>query len=356
MNAREQFRSIMSYQPADGVPLMEIEGYEEAAVVRWRAEGLPEGVWPAKALGMKSPEALPVDFFPVPPYEQEVLQEDDNYRLVRNSFGIVVKQPKGRTEYAYEGYVEHPVKDRATWLEYRKRLDATSPERFANWDAEHWDYYNKADHPIGLVVHPYFFRLGLYAMGLESFLLAFYDQPDLLHEMFAHRTEMTLKIIEEVLAHVKIDYCCIAEDFAYRTGPHISVDMYREFWQPHQPPVIEALQKGDVQSIVMWSSGDLRAILPTLIDMGFNTTWPCEEFVGMDAVELTKEYGRDMRFVGNIGIRTVAAGPKAIDEAIDRKVRPLLARGGYIPTLDDQASPDISWENYCYYIDRLREL
>jgi len=356
MNARERFRRIMDFESVDALPLMEIEGYEAATLARWHVEGLPEGVSPEKALGMKSPEALMINFFPVPPYKEEVLAEDDDYILMRNSFGITVKQPKGRTEYSYEGYVDHPVKDRATWLEYRKRLDASSPQRYANWGPERWDYYNSADHPIGLVIHPYFFRLGLYSMGLERFLLAFYDQPELLHEMFAHCTEMTLKIIAEVLAHVKIDYCCIAEDLAYRSGPHISVEMYREFWTPHQPPVIEALQKGGVQSIVMWSSGDLRSILPTLIDMGFNVTWPCEQFVGMDAAELTKEYGRDMRFVGNIGIRTVAAGKKAIDEAIDTKVRPLLDGGGYIPTLDDQASPDISWENYSYYINRLREL
>jgi len=356
MNAREQFRKIMDFEPVDGVPLMEIEGYEEATLVRWHSEGLAKGTSPAAALGIKSPEALWINFFPVPEYEEEVLEEDDDYTIERNIFGIVVKKPKDRSQYTYEGYVEHPVKDRASWLEYRKRLDATDPKRYTNWTPQRWAYYNNADHPVGLVIHPYFFRLGLYSMGLENFLLAFYDQPGLLHDMFAHRTEMALKIIEEVTAHVKLDYCCIAEDLAYRSGPHISVEMYREFWQPHQPPVIEALQKADVQSIVMWSSGDLRPLLRTLIEMGFNVTWPCEEFVGMDAVELCKEYGRDMRFVGNIGIRTVAAGRKAINEAIETKVLPLLERGGYIPTLDDQASPDISWDNYCYYISRLREL
>ena len=356
MNAREQFRSIMDYQPADGLPLMEIEGYEQATLARWHGEGLPVGQSPAEALDMKSPEALWINFFPLPEYEVEVLGEDDDYTIERNSFGIVIKKPKDTSQYTYEGYVEHPVKDRATWLEYRKRLDATTPERYTNWTAENWDHYNNADHPVGLVIHPYFFRLGLYAMGLEPFMLAFYDQPDLLHDMFAHRTEMALKIIEEVTAHVKLDYCCIAEDFAYRSGPHISVDMYREFWQPHQPPVIDALQRADVQSIVMWSSGDIRPLLGALIEMGFNVTWPCEEFVGMDAAELCREYGRDMRFVGNIGIRTVAAGRAAIDKAIETKVRPLMDGGGFIPTLDDQASPDISWENYSYYINRLREL
>ena len=85
MNAREQFRSIMNYQPADGLPLMEIEGYEGATLARWHAEGLPEGVSPEKALGMKSPEALMINFFPVPPYEEEVLAEDDISFVVEES-------------------------------------------------------------------------------------------------------------------------------------------------------------------------------------------------------------------------------------------------------------------------------
>ncbi len=356
MNAREQFRSIMSYKPAGGLPLMEIEGYEDATLARWHAEGLPADQTPAQALGMTSPEPLWINFFPLPEYTEEVLGEDDDYTYERNTFGMTIKKPKDTSQYTYEGYEAHPVTDRASWEDYRTRLDATTPERFSKWTPADWDRYNNAEHPVGLVIHPYFFRLGLYAMGLEPFMMAFYDQPDLLHDMFAHRTEMALKIIEEVTAHVKLDYCCIAEDFAYRTGPHISVDMYREFWTPHQPPVIEALQKADVQSIVMWSSGDIRPMIPTMIEMGFNTTWPCEEFVGMDAVKLCAEYGRDMRFVGNIGIRTVAAGKKSIDNAIETKVKPLLECGGFIPTLDDQASPDISWADYNYYVDRIRQL
>ena len=160
----------MNYQPADGLPLMEIEGYEQTTLDRWHAEGLPVGVSPEAALRMKSVEALMINFFPIPEYEETVIAEDDDYRLLRNSFGVVVKQPKNRSEYSYEGYVDHPVKDRATWLAYRKRLDGSSPQRYANWGPEHWDYYDSADHPIGLVIHPFFFRLGLYSMRLERFL------------------------------------------------------------------------------------------------------------------------------------------------------------------------------------------
>jgi len=357
MNPRERFRRILNFQPVDRLPLMEIEGYEEPTLARWHAEGLPEDQSPAQVLGLEGPRWLPVNFYPVPSFERRVLAETDDYVTSINWMGITVKHPKGRTEYTYEGYVDFPVKDRNDWPAYRDRLDGHDSRRYSDdWGPELWGSLSQLDRPVGLLIHPYFFRLGLYSMGLENFLLAFYEQPDLLHEMFAHCTEMTLAIIDEVVTQVKVDYACIAEDMAYRTGPHISPQMYREFWFPHQPPVIEALKKAGIGIIAMWSSGDLRPILPVVIEAGFNTIWPVEDFVGMNIVELRREYGRDLRFIGNIGIRAVAQGQDAIDREIETKVLPMIEEGGYIPTLDDQAPPDISWENYSYYINRLKEL
>ena len=108
--------------------------------------------------------------------------------------------------------------------------------------------------------------------------------------------------------------------------------------------------------ICLWTAGQIDALIPELMDEGFNCTWPCEEFVGMDVVKLRKEYGRAMRFAGNIGIRALEAGKDAIDREFDEKICPMVEEGGYIPTLDDQASPDIPWEHYQYYIERLKGL
>ena len=358
MTARERFRTIMSFQSADGLPLMEIEGYEEPTVQRWHNEGLPAEKSPGDVLGIGGIQYLPINMYPEPPFKEEIVSEDDDYQFVRNWFGVLVKRPKDRTEYAYEGYLEMPVKDRESWDAFRKRaFECPILDRFGDsWGPELWETLNTSDQPVGLLIHPFFFRLGLYSLGLEDFMLAFYEQPDLVHEMFEHRARMTMHILDEVLPHVKLDCAVIAEDFAYRTGPHISREMYREFWDPHQPQVIDRLHAADIPVIAMWSSGDLRPMIPTLIDVGFNTMWPCEAFCGMHVAELRKQYGRDMRFAGNIGIRAVAAGKEAIDREIETKVLPLLDEGGYIPTLDDQAPPEISWDHYSYYVNRLREL
>ena len=37
------------------------------------------------------------------------------------------------------------------------------------------------------------------------------------------------------------------------------------------------------------------------------------------------------------------------------KVSFLLEQGGYFPSVDHLVPPDVSFENYCYYINTLRE-
>ena len=43
----------------------------------------------------------------------------------------------------------------------------------------------------------------------------------------------------------------------------------------------------------------------------------------------------------------------AFHEELDRKIPFMIERGGYIPFLDHQAPPDISWDNYKYYREKL---
>jgi uroporphyrinogen decarboxylase len=50
----------------------------------------------------------------------------------------------------------------------------------------------------------------------------------------------------------------------------------------------------------------------------------------------------------------MALGPKAIDAELLR-VAPLLEEGGFIPWCDHHVPPDVSLENYQYYVRRMKE-
>ena len=62
-----------------------------------------------------------------------------------------------------------------------------------------------------------------------------------------------------------------------------------------------------------------------------------------------------LRLAGNIAKEAVIAGPEAIDREISR-LTPLIAEGGFLPALDDMASPDMPFTHYCYLIERLQAI
>ena len=45
-------------------------------------------------------------------------------------------------------------------------------------------------------------------------------------------------------------------------------------------------------------------------------------------------------------------GPTAIDAELAR-VRPLVGEGGYVPGTDHSIPPDVSFRNYCYFMEQL---
>ena len=58
---------------------------------------------------------------------------------------------------------------------------------------------------------------------------------------------------------------------------------------------------------------------------------------------------------GGVDKRELAKGRNAIDKHM-RQLAPLVEQGGFIPTVDHTVPPDVSWENFCHYMDRKRAL
>ena len=192
-------------------------------------------------------------------------------------------------------------------------------------------------------------------MGMVRFLTAFHDDPDLMHAIFGDLSALFCGLLRQVLGQVRVDYALLAEDLAGKNGPLISPRLYAEFWDPHQDPILELLREHGVPLICQWTAGDCRALLPGMLAHGFNATWPLEGMAGMDGPALRREFGRALRLGGGVAKEAVIAGPAAIDRELER-LRPLIAEGGFLPALDDMASPDMPFAHYRYLIERLQSL
>jgi len=355
MDNRERFLKIMRYEPVDRLPAMAVEPYEQPAIERWRGEGLSAGQSPEEYLGMSQLVNVGVGALPIPAFELRTLDEDDEYEVVTTGMGATVKRVKANPTTFY-GHIDHPIETREDWERYRKRLDPEAPERLGRILAPDNVARLKASHdPVGVCIFPFFFRFGFYTMGMERFLTGFHHDPGLMHEVFAQCSRVVLATLAPILEAVQIDYALFAEDLAGKNGPLISPRTYEEFWYPHQDPVVAMLQEAGVPVICQWSAGQFEELLPSMMEHGFNCTWPLEAVSGMDAAELRRQRGRGLLLGGNVPKEAVIEGPEAIDREIER-LMPLIREGGFLPAMDDMAPMECPFSHFRYLIECLQAI
>ena len=290
----------------------------------------------------------------VPSYETKILSEDAHTISLVNEGGQVVRVDK-RDPQKMPMYLDHPVKDRATWQDYKKRLDPNTPGRFpSDWQA-YVDRMNAKEEPLLLNVGSFFGFLREW-MGLEPLLYALHDDPGLIEDMMDTLCEMEVVCITRALKDIRADGAMFWEDMAFKSGSLISPKMFRQFMMPRYKVITELLRSKGIDIIFVDSDGGLNQLIPLWLESGINFFWPLECAAGNDAVELRKKYGKDVILGGNIDKRALLKDKSVIREEVLSKVPYLLETGGYFPSVDHFVPPDVPFENYVYLINTLREV
>ena len=140
----------------------------------------------------------------------------------------------------------------------------------------------------------------------------------------------------------------------YKNGPLISPDFFSEFLLPRYKRFTAALRKNACTLILVDSDGDERPLVPLWMQGGVNIVFPWETQFGLDITEVRRQYPR-LGMIGGINKAARAKGRQGIDKELE-KIPFMLEQGRYIPGLDHGVPPDVSWDDYRYFCDRLREM
>jgi len=361
MSPRERFQALMHFEKVDVTPFYNLEGITEQAVRRWCKEGFPIGVRAEDYFDFDNDLIITLDEGPIPSFVPKTIQEDKIWRTFVDRYGFKVKVSKesavSPTVYYYLG---GSITSPDDWERMKKRYNPHDVRRYPKyWGEEFFEYCRSVSCPVRLWLYwgPGRAIKNGYMMGLEKFLESLYSQPDLIHDMFNFWADFMIELVREVVQKGKVDYAFIVEDgLAYKNSTIISPRIYREFWLSPVKKVIDFLRDNGIDIIGFYSSGNIRPLIPAMLEAGFNLFAPLECAAGMNAVELRKEYGRKILLMGNISREALMRDKEAIKKEVLSKVPHLINQGGYIPALDDMVLPDISFENYVYYVDLIRSL
>jgi len=361
MTDRERFLATMQFEPVDRVPYHEL-GLWGHTVELYIQAGMPVQAATANFfegndwLGLDRREFVPLDIGPLPPFQEEVLEQTSRYEVYRDGWGTVHKALREDTvrgtRASMDQYVDFAVKNPEDWARIKDRFDARSRLRWPeNWD-ELVSRWRTRDCPLCLLTNGTF---GFYSMlrrlmGTENASFAFFDYPAMVHEMVAFFADFLIELTTPALQQCDVDYFNFFEDFAGKGGPLVSPRLFRKFLLPGYRRVVEHLHKHGVRFVWLDSDGNTEALIPLLLEAGITCHWPCEIAAGMDPVRLRREYGRDLALAGGIDKRALTRGKKEIEQELHYRLPPLLESGGYIPTIDHTVPPDIPYENFMYYM------
>jgi uroporphyrinogen decarboxylase len=385
----ERFKAICRFERPNDPFLWSVAAWNET-LDRWVAEGMPvsdlstmrqthdllmgphdrnAGIAPVCAIhGMgkcgNPPWIVAVD----PLFERRTLEDDGTHIVYREWDGTVVRRGKAY-DNAIPQYLSYPVTDRASWREFKKRLDPHSSGRWPKG----WEYmrqekisfalkpgqdgrpWSDRDFPLGMNLLSLYGNIRNY-MGLENLSMAIFDDPSLVDEMLEWQMYMALEMAKRVFTSgVTLDWVWLWEDMAFNKGPLVSPQWVREHMMPRYRPVVQLLRDHGVSALILDCDGNIDELMPLWVDCGINATYPLECAAGMDARTYRTRFGRDLVIFGNVDKRCFAAGKAAIDAEVG-KVKDLISHGGYFPNADHHIPPDAPYEAVKYWLNEVRKL
>lgn len=355
MNDRERFIATMNYQPRDRCPWGEM-GFWPETLAAWHEQGWPEDEHLHTFLGFdRLREQVDVSLGLLPGFKSAVLEETDEYRIVRRGDGVVAQEFKGEHSYRMPHWLSFPLRNREDWeREFLPRLNPDSPTRYPLYWEEKVRMWAQRDYPLTYRMGSIFGWIRNW-MGLEGVSQALYDDPTWVQEMMDYLVDFVIAASRKVLRDVQLDYILLWEDMAYKAGPLISPAMFRRFMLAPYKKLTGFIREQGIDLIIVDSDGFAEPLIPLWLEGGVNGFYPIERASDMDAVALRQRYGRELRLLGGIDKRAMIAGPAAIDAELAH-VSPLLQEGGYIPWCDHHVPPDVPLAHYQYYVARMKEL
>ena len=229
MNSRERFLETMRYGKPDRVPYFE-EGIRREVLMEWRKQGLPKDADIAQMFSSDHREVIEVDLEPHPKFKKWPTSRSDLKELFRRLL------PYGRD-----------------------RLPRGWAKKVRKW--------KKRDYPLMLRIHRGFFlSMGVYDWRRFSELMdLLIDDPEFVREAMAIQGQFAAGLAERVLKDVAVDAVLFSEPIGGNYGPLISPQTYEDTVLSSYEPVLDVLQKHKVETIVLVTYANARALIPSML-------------------------------------------------------------------------------------------
>lgn len=345
LTSRERVNRALSRQDHDRVPRRDAPWPE--TLERWKSEGFAGDFdqWLGSDLSNVC-WSWPKPF----PGQEEIISEDEETQVKRDAMGKI--QRTWKNKFGTPEHISFDCDSREKWeqvykpglLSHNVHLDVTKAR-------ETFDQARRQDQWTYLASIESFEAIRQ-LMGDEVTLMSMAEDPEWIRDLSITYTDLVLRDYDAVLeAGAEPDGIWVFGDIGYSRGPFFSPQMYRDLiWPDHKRMGDWAHARG--MKFIYHTDGDVRPLIPSLIDTGADCLQPLEAKAGMDIRELVPLYGDRLSFFGNIDMTVANTNDR---ELVEQEVRSKLEAGmsikGYLYHSDHSVPPGVSWETYQFIIE-----
>jgi len=356
MTPRERFNNQMHFKPVDRSFNMEF-GYWEENYKEWDAF-VKNGItneWQAN-------EAFSFDPLHIisgnngwmdPPFETKEIGRENGRIIMQNWDGLT-----GEVLESNASTIPHFTKSSVVtpddWRKVKaERFCLDSPGRKIDVDAIITRHPTNRDYPLGIDCGSMIGRIRD-MLTFEGVCYAWADYPEMLEDMVETCCVLVERRLDVLLGKVDFDFASGWEDICFNYGPILPPSFFEEVVAPRYKRISKKLTEHGIDLWYTDCDGDVRPILKIFMDSGINCLFPYEVNSCAHPGELLDAHP-GLRIIGGVDKMQMIAGPGAITKYLESLV-PYVKRGGFIPHCDHRCPPDVTWENYMFYLDEKERL
>lgn len=281
-----------------------------------------------------------------------VLEETEESIFTRDHMGRRMQLIKGVATIPLP--LDYPVKTMDDWLRLKPHYEF-SEARFG----KDWEAVAKAHRTAGRVVTvgiPGGFDEPRQLLGEENICLAYYEQPELIHDILQTIGDTAFQVLERVSRTVPVDLLSVHEDMAGKSGPLAGPKQIEAFIAPYYRRIWDLLAERGARVFDQDSDGNMNHVIEAFLAAGVNCMHPMEPAAGMDIVQVREKYGKRLAFYGGLDKHVLRQSPAAIATELERKLPPMVRTGGCVLGLDHRIPNGTPLANYRFYLQKAWEI
>jgi len=186
-------------------------------------------------------------------------------------------------------------------------------------------------------------------------------EPEKAEALLDALMERHLAVLEKACRAVGdvADLIRFGDDLGGNGGPLMSPRTYRQLFKPRHTTLCDYVHEHSRMKTFLHSCGSIRALMPDLIEAGYDVINPVQTTCqGMEPEELKADFGKDICFWGG-GCDTRIVLPKGtpaeVKDHVKRRLEILMPGGGFVFNTIHNILPEVPPQNIVAMFEAIQE-